>query len=351
MRNILLSIAAGVALGLWNAQAENITIQGAGATFPAPLYAKWIEAFNKTHSGVSIDYQAIGSGGGIKGITDRTILFGGSDGPMTDEQLKAAPAAILHIPMVSGPEALIYNLPGIKELKLDGPAIAEIYLGKIAKWNDPKIKALNPGVEMPDKDILVAHRSDGSGTTWIFTNYLCKVSPEWKQKAGNATSVKWPVGLGGKGNAGVAQAVKNAEGGIGYVELAYAESSNMPFATQINQAGKAVRASIAGVIAAAAHSANEFPEDMRVSITNAPGDDSYPLAGFTYLLIYSDLSYLKDKNLATALLNYIQWCISDGQEMAESLKYARLPEVVQKKIEERLKTITFEGRPVLEQAH
>lgn len=327
-------------------RAESIAVQGAGATFPAPLYAKWIAAFNSANPGVKVDYQPIGSGGGIKGITDRTVQFGGTDGPMTDEQLKAAPSAILHIPMVSGPEVMIYNLPSLKEIKLSGDVIAEIYLGTISKWNDPKIAALNAGVELPAKDITVVHRSDGSGTTWIFTNYLAKVNATWKSKVGNANSVKWPTGLGGKGNDGVAAGVKGAEGAIGYVELAFAEKSGLPYATQINKAGKAVRASIEGVVAAQKSSVAEFPEDMRVSITDAAGDDAYPICGFTYLLLYQDMSYLKNKDQATALLKYAHWCITEGQAMAKPA-YSPLPTEVQAKVEAKLKSIVFDGQPLL----
>lgn len=327
-------------------RAENISIQGVGATFPAPLYAKWIFQYNSTHANVKLDYQALGSGAGIKQITERIAQFGGTDGPMTDEQLKDAPAKILHIPMVAGPEVMVYNLPDIKELKLSGEAVAEIYLGRITKWNDPKLTALNPGVNLPEKDIVVAHRSDGSGTTWIFTNFLCKVSPDWKNRVKNATSVKWPIGIGGKGNDGVAKVVQTTEGGIGYVELAYAEQSHLQYASQINKAGKVVRASIDGVVAAQKY-ITEFPDDMRVSITDEPGDDSYPISGYTYLLIYQDLSYLKNKDQVTELMNYVNWCVHEGQEMAKELNFAPLPDEVQKKVEAELKTVVFDGQPVL----
>src|SRR5258708_27627116 len=257
--------------------AQSESIQGAGATFPAPLYAKWIAAYNAAHPNVKVDYQAIGSGGGIKGITDRTVQFAGSDAPMTDDQLKTAAAngKILHLPTVAGPVVLSYNLPGIKGLRLDGDTVAGIYLGKITKWNDPAVAKLNSGVALPATDIAVVHRADGSGTTWIFTNYLSKVSADWKKQVGNATSVKWPVGLAGPKNDGVAAQVKATEGAIGYLELAYAEKGGFEYATQINKAGKEVRASIDGVVAAAKNAVADFPADMRVSITNAPGDDSY----------------------------------------------------------------------------
>ncbi|HLX64298.1 MAG TPA: phosphate ABC transporter substrate-binding protein PstS [Planctomycetota bacterium] len=338
---VLCAVLACALIGA-GAHAETITIQGAGATFPAPLYAKWVAKYNADHPNVKVDYQAIGSGGGIKGITDRTVQFGASDGPLTDDQLKAAPGAIIHIPMVSGPEVMIYNLPTVKEtLKLNGDVIAGMYLGKITKWNDPKIAALNPGVALPDIDLVVTHRSDGSGTTWIFTNYLSKVSAEWKTKVGNATSVKWPVGLGGKGNDGTAASVKGVPGGIGYVELAFADKAGLPYATQINKAGKEVRASVDGVIAAAKNS-TEIPEDMRVSITDAPGDDSYPISGFTYLLVYQDMSYLKNKEQAMEVVKFINWCLTEGQSMAKP-NYAPLADAVQKKAIEKVKSIIVDG--------
>jgi phosphate transport system substrate-binding protein len=232
-------------------------------------------------------------------------------------------------------------------VKLDGAATAAIYLGIIKKWNDPQLAALNPGVTLPDKDIIVAHRSDGSGTTWIFTNYLSKVSEKWKKEVGNETSVKWPAGIGGKGNPGVAQVVENSDGGIGYVELAYAESAKLSYATQINKAGKPVRASVDGVVEASKNSVSEFPEDMRVSITDAAGDGSYPICGFTYLLIYEDLSYLKNPQQAELLMKYVSWCVHDGQAMAKDLNYARLPPEVQKKVEEKLAKVVCDGKPVL----
>jgi phosphate transport system substrate-binding protein len=329
------------------AQEKPIPVQGAGATFPAPLYAKWVTEYNSGRKEARVDYQAIGSGGGIKGITDRTLDFGGSDAPLTDEQLRAAPAKVLHIPTVAGPVVLSYNLAGVKELTLDGASVAGIYLGEIRKWNDRRLQALNPGVTLPDADIIVAHRSDGSGTTWIFTNYLSKVNPAWRKQVGNATSVKWPVGIGGKGNPGVAQAVKNTGGGIGYLELAYAESAGLPYARQINKAGKAVLASIQGVVDAAALSESAVPSDLRVSITDAPGDESYPICGFTYLLLYEDLSYLKDAAKARELVHFVHWCCHEGQDFAKDLHYARLPDVIQAKADELLGEVTFDGKPVL----
>jgi phosphate transport system substrate-binding protein len=345
-KSCLLAAAAAV-LSLTPALRAETRIQGAGATFPAPLYQKWVEAYNKLHPDVKIDYQAVGSGGGIKGITDRTVQFGASDAPMSADQEKAAPAKLLHLPTVAGPEVMIYNLPGVATLKLNGEVIADIYGKKIRTWNDPRIAALNAGVALPASPIVVAHRSDGSGTTYIFTDYLSKVSPEWNEKVGKGTAVEWPVGIAAKGNDGVAAAVKNTAGGIGYVEYAFAKKNNIPFATQLNKDGKEVPPSIDAINAAAAASLSSFPEDMKVSITNAPGADSYPICGFTYLLVYQDLSYLKDKATAAAVLDFIKWCETDGQEMAADLGYAKLPKDAQTKVLEKLKTIQFNGEALL----
>jgi phosphate transport system substrate-binding protein len=330
-----------------NCKAET-RLQGSGATFPGPIYAKWVEAYNKAHPDVKVDYQLKGSGAGIKAISDHTAIFAGSDAPMTSAQEKAAPAKILHLPTVAGPIVMAYNLPEVKgEINLDGSALADIYLGKITQWDDAKLKALNPNIDLPNTPISVVHRDDGSGTTYIFTNYLSKVSTEWKEKVGNATAVSWPVGQGGNHNDGVAAAVKNTEGSIGYIEFAYAVENKIPYATQINKDGKPVRASIEGVVEATSNSLASFPEDLKVSITDAPGEKSYPICGFTYLLVYEDLSYLKDKTAATALLDYINWCLTDGQDLAKDLGYARLPKEAQEKVLAKLKTIKFDGEPVL----
>jgi len=316
--------------------AETVSIQGAGATFPAPLYAKWIDAYNKDHTDSHIDYQPIGSGGGIKGITDKTVQFAGSDAPLNDTQLAAAPG-ILHLPTVAGPVVLITHddkLPS--DLILNGDVISGIYLGEITSWNDPKIAALNPGASLPGDDIVVCHRSDGSGTSYIFTNYLSKVSPEWKAKVGNATSVKWPVGVGGKGNAGVAQAVNGSNGSIGYVELAYAKNSKLNYAKLVNHDGKVVEATIDGVFEAAKH-VGSLPADLRLSITDAPGDGSYPICGYTYLLVYTDMSYLQD---------FISWCEHDGQAMAAP-NYASISDDIRAAVDAKLKSIVVDGKPVM----
>ena len=323
-------------------------VQGAGATFPQPLYMKWIEAYNAANPDVKVDYAGGGSGAGIKGITDRTVMYAGSDAPMTADQEKKTPSKVLHLPTVAGPEVMIYNLPDVKEqISLDGATIADIYLGKIKKWNDPAITKLNPNIALPDMPVVVVHRSDGSGTTYIFTNYLAKVSKEWADKVGNATAVEWPLGLGGPGNKGVAAAVKNTVGTIGYVESAYAAAEKLVFAKQINKDGKTVTASIDGVVAASAASVKEFPADLKVSITDAPGADSYPICGFTYMLVYEDLSYLKDKEAATKLVKFVNWCVTDGQATAATLGYAKLPKEAQDKVIAKLKTIKFDGEALL----
>ena len=265
-------------------RAQNIN--AAGATFPYPIYSKWFDEYHKLHPNIQINYQSIGSGGGIRQLTDKTVDFGASDGPMTDDQLKQAGFKILHFPTVLGADVPSYNIPGVTaELKFTPEALAGIYLGKITKWNDPAIADPNPGVKLPAEDIVVIHRSDGSGTTYIWTDYLSKVSPEWKSKVGTNTSVNWPVGLGGKGNEGVAGLVKQTPNSIGYIELIYAVQNNIPYGWVKNAAGEFVKPSLAGVSAAAAGAAKTMPDDFRVSITNAPGKAAYPISSFTWLLI------------------------------------------------------------------
>ncbi len=339
--------AAAAVLALTATVRADTRIQGAGATFPAPLYAKWVEAYNKLHPDVKIDYQAVGSGGGIKGITDRTVNFGASDAPMSADQEKAAPGALLHLPTVAGPEVMIYNLPGVEKVNLSGEVIADIYLKKIRMWNDPKIAALNSGVNLPASPVVVVHRSDGSGTTYIFTDYLSKVSPEWMDKVGKGTAVEWVTGIAAKGNDGVTGAVKNTAGGLGYVEFAYAKKNNLTFASQINKDGKEAAPSIDGILAASSASLTRFPEDLKVSITNAPGANSYPICGFTYLKVYQDMSYMGDKNTAQNVVDFIKWCETDGQEMAAEQGYAKLPKEAQDKVLAKLKTISFNGEMLL----
>ena len=313
-------LAAGPAL------AQKIQINGAGATFPYPIYSKWFSEYNKLHPEVEINYQSIGSGGGIRQLTNQTVFFGATDGPMTDEQQQAAPGRILHFPTVLGGDVPVYNIPGVDaELKFTGKVLADIFLGKITKWNDAAITALNPGVKLPGTDITVCHRSDGSGTTYIWVDYLAKVSPEWKQKAGVATSVNWPVGIGRKGNEGVAGLVKQTPGSIGYVELVYALQNKIDYGSVQNMAGEFVRCSVDSVTAAAAAAAKVMPKDFRVSITNAPGNGVYPISSFTWLLMYESP---KDKQRAKIMVDFMKWALTDGQKYAKDLGYAPLPESV-----------------------
>ena len=295
-------------------------INGAGATFPNPIYSKWFAEYNRLHPAVRINYQPIGSGGGIRQLTAQTVFFGATDGPMTDEQLAAAPGPILHLPTVLGAVVPVYNLRGVDDLKFSGPVLADIYLGRIKKWNDPAIAKLNPGVTLPASDIAVVHRSDGSGTTYIFLDYLSKVSSDFKQTVGVNTSVKWPTGVGGKGNEGVAGLVAQTPGAIGYVELIYALQTRIPFGAVQNAAGEFVKASPDSVTKAAAGAT--IPDDFRVSITNAPGPGAYPISSFTWLLLYASPA---DKEKARAMVDFVRWAITDGQKFATELGYAPLP--------------------------
>jgi len=301
---------------------QNVHINGAGATFPYPIYSKWFSEYGKLHENVQINYQSIGSGGGIRQVTAQTVFFGATDGPMTPEQLQAAPGKILHFPSVLGAVVPVYNVEGVSELKFSGPVLADIFLGKITKWNDAAIAKLNPGVNLPVADITVVHRSDGSGTTYIFVDYLAKLSSEWKEKVGIATSVNWPVGVGGKGNEGVAGLVKQTPGAIGYVELIYALQNKISYGTVQNSAGEFVRASVESVAACASAAVKSMPKDFRVSITNAPGQGVYPISSFTWLLVYENP---KDKVQAKAFVDFMKWALSDGQKFAPELGYAPLP--------------------------
>jgi phosphate transport system substrate-binding protein len=321
--------------------ADELLINGAGATFPAPLYSKWFSDYNKKLPELKFNYQAIGSGGGIKQITEHTVDFGASDAPLTDEQLTKA-AGLLHIPTVMGAVTVTFNVPGVTALKLTPEALAGIFLGKVTRWNDPEIARPNASAKLPDSAIVVIHRSDGSGTSAIFTDYLAKVSPDWASTVGHATSVKWPVGLGGKGNDGVTGLVKQTPGSVGYVELAYARQNKLPVAALKNAAGAFVEPTMTSTSAAAA--GVEIPEDFRVSITNAAGKTAYPIASFTYLLIYKDQT---DSKKGQAVGKFLWWAIHDGQKAAPALDYAPLPLPVVKKVEAKLKTITAEGKPVL----
>ena len=308
------------------------TLNGAGATFPYPMYSKWFSEYHKLHPDIQINYQSIGSGGGIRQVTEATVDFGASDMPMTDDQLKEAQSKlhtnVLNIPTVLGAVVPAYNIPGVSgEVKFTPEALAGIFLGRITKWNDKAIVSVNPGVNLPSQDIYVVHRSDGSGTTFIWTDYLSKVSEEWKSQVGSGTSVKWPVGIGGKGNEGVAGSIRQLPGSIGYVELIYAIQNNIPYGSVRNAAGTFLKASLEGVTAAAA-SVKNIPADFRVSITNAPGKDAYPISSFTWLLIPEQS---KDPAKGKILAGFLGWMVTDGQKMTTALSYAPLPaNVVQK---------------------
>ena len=320
--------------GVTTTASAQMMINGAGATFPYPIYSKWFDEYAKVDPSVRFNYQSIGSGGGQKQILAQTVDFGASDGPMSDDNLSKAPGKLLHIPTVAGAVVITYNLPGNPSLKLDGDTIAGIYLGQIKKWNDPKLTALNSGAKLPDQDIVVVHRSDGSGTTFIFTDYVSKVSSEWKQKAGNNTSVNWPTGIGGKGNEGVSGQVKQTPGAIGYVELIYAIQNKMPYAEVKNSAGQFVKPTIDSVTAALATA--EIPDDFRFSMTNAPGKDAYPICGATWLLVYEQQ---KDAAKGKKLVEFLKWAAKDGEKMAKDLDYAPLPDSVQQRVLKRIEEI------------
>jgi len=341
VRSLLFVLAAAVAVLLAPAaSAEPVQIDGAGATFPYPIYSKWFSEYNKIHPDIRINYQSIGSGGGIRQLSNQTVFFGATDGPMTAEQLQAAPGRVLHFPTVLGAVVPVYNLEGVDaELKFSGPVLADIFLGKITKWNDPALAKDNPGVTFPAGEITVVHRADGSGTSYIFCDYLSKVSPEWKTKVGVATSVNWPAGIGGKGNEGVAGLVKQTPGSIGYVELIYALQNKIAYGAVKSFDGEFVRASIDSVSAAAAAAAKQMPPDFRVSITNAPGPNVYPISSFTWILLYESA---KDKHRSRLMVDFMKWAIRDGQKFAGELGYAPLPDAVVGLEEAALKKIKAE---------
>ncbi len=306
--------------------AQKVQILGGGATFPYPIYSKWFNEYNKRHPNVEINYQSQGSGFGIQQITKRTVFFGASDGPMTGEQLLAAPGKILHFPTVLGAVVPVYNVPGVsQELKFSGPLLADIFLGNVTKWNDAAIAKLNPGVSLPANDIVVVHRSDGSGTTFIWVDYLAKVSPEWKKRVGVATSVNWPVGVGAKGNESVSAQVRQVPNAIGYVELIYALHSKINYGSVQNASGTFVKADVNSVTEAAAAAAANMPADFRVSITNAAGAGVYPISSFTWLLLYENHP---DKAKAKVMVDFVKWALADGQKFATELGYAPLPKNV-----------------------
>jgi phosphate transport system substrate-binding protein len=317
-------------------------LTGAGATFPNPLYQKWLSEYSKAHSNIRIDYQSIGSGGGIKQFQQGIIDFGASDAPMSDAELKASPAEVLHIPTVLGAVVITYNLQGVSQpLKFSSETLADIFLGKIRKWDDAKIKQDNAGVNLPAADITVVHRSDGSGTTYVFTDYLAKVSSEWKEKVGTDKSPQWPAGQGGKGNEGVTGMVKQQPNTIGYVELAYAVQNHLPVAEIKNAAGKFVAPTIDGVTAAAAASATTTPDDLRVSIVNASGETAYPISSYTYILVYKEQ---KDATKGKALVDFLWWGIHDGEGFAKELQYAPLPAEIVKRAEGKINSVTSGGK-------
>jgi phosphate transport system substrate-binding protein len=327
-------LAFGLLVACASSVSAQMMINGAGATFPYPIYSKWFDEYAKVDQSVRFNYQSIGSGGGQKQILEQTVDFGASDGPMSDDNLSKAPSKLLHIPTVAGADVVTYNLPGDPALKFDGETIAGIFLGQIKKWSDPKIGALNPGVKLPDQEIIVVHRSDGSGTTYIWTDYLSKVSPEWKQKVGTNTSVNWPTGIGGKGNEGVAGQIKQTSGALGYVELIYAVQNKMPYADVKNADGEFVKASLASITAAMTTA--QIPDDFRFSITNPPGKDAYPIAGATWLLVYEKQ---KDPAKGKKLVEFLKWAAKDGEKMAQDLQYAPLPENLQKRVLQRIDEI------------
>lgn len=308
-----------------------VLINGAGATFPYPIYSKWFDEYHKLRPDIEINYQSIGSGGGIRQVLSGTVDFGASDGPMTDEQLSQAKVKILHFPTVLGADVPTYNIAGVsQELNFTAEALAGIFLGKITKWNDPALTGPNPGAKLPSADIVVVHRSDGSGTTYIWVDYLSKISEEWKDKVGKNTSVNWPVGLGGKGNEGVSGLVKQTPNSLGYVELIYAVQNKLPYGRVKNSSGAFVKADLASVTAAAAGAAKSMPDDFRVSITNAPGKAAYPISSFTWLLVPQTISDATKREIITGML---KWMLTDGQKYTEALEYAPLPkEVVEKEV-------------------
>jgi len=336
---IVLLVAAACSPGSSTGSGGTVQLQGAGATYPNPLYQKWVSEYGKLHQNIKIDYQSQGSGAGIKQIKEQTVDFGASDVPMTDADLKSAD--ILHIPTVLGAVVLTYNLEGVtQKLHFSPDVVADIFLGKIKKWNDPRIAADNAGAKLPTSDITVVHRSDGSGTSGVFTDYLSKVSSEWKEKVGAGPSPSWPVGLGGKGNEGVTGQVKNTPNTIGYVELIYAVQNNLPVAQVKNASGAFVEPSIESVTAAAAAAAANTPDDLRVSITNASGADVYPISSYTYILAYKNQ---KDSAKGKALVDFLWWGIHDGQSFAKDLHYATLPTDIVKRAEAKLNAITAGG--------
>ncbi len=323
---VLSLFAVLLAVATFAAAAGQVLLNAAGATFPYPMYSKWFDVYHQAHPGIQINYQSIGSGGGIRQLIDKTVDFGASDGPMNDDQLKQSSVPILHFPTVLGADVPSYNVPGVSaELNFTPEALAGIFMGKITKWNDPAITSANPGVKLPSDDIVVVHRSDGSGTTYIWTDYLSKISPEWQKNVGKATSVNWPVGLGGKGNEGVAGLIEQTPDSMGYIELIYAIQNKIAYGRVKNSSGAFVKADLASVSAAAAATAKFMPDDFRVSITNPEGKAAYPIASFTWLLIPAKFG---DSAKRDAVKDFLKWMLTDGQQYCEGLSYAKLPKEV-----------------------
>ena len=336
MKTIILSLVGGAALFAAQTNAAPVNITGAGSSFDYPAFTKWFEAYGNVDKGVQFNYQSIGSGGGKKNLVNQTVDFGASDAPMTDDEMKAAPGKILHIPVVAGGVAIIYNLPGGPKLHLDGDTLANIYLGNITKWNDPKIAALNPGVSLPDLAIIPVHRADGSGTTFIFTDYLSSVNPAWADSVKKGSAVNWPAGIGlaAKGSEGVAGQVKQLPGGIGYAELAYADQNKIPFADVKNSSGNYIPPTPDSVSAALATA--KIPDDFRFSMVNAPGDKAYPISGASWVLVYQKQ---KGADHGAKLVAFLKWAVTDGQKLSPALDYAPLPDEVQQRELKVLDTI------------
>jgi phosphate transport system substrate-binding protein len=347
MRKHFLGAAAAVmTLGVAGVALAAVRLQGAGATFPNPIYQRWVSAFQKQRPDVRIDYQSIGSGGGIKGILGKTVDFAGSDAPMSAKEQTSAGAPIVHIPAVAGSVVPAYNLPAFKgDLKLSGDVLAQIFMGHVTRWNDPKIAELNPGSPLPATPITPAWRTDGSGTTFVFTSYLATQSEDYKAAVGVGKSVDWPAGQGGKGNEGVAAIVQQTPGGLGYVELNYATKNNLPFALMKNKAGKFIKATPETVSAAGA-GAKTSGNSLVADIWNMDAENAYPIAAYTYIIVYKDLGYLKDAGKAQGLVDFLGWATSDGQQIAAEMDYAPLPEATRAKVRDALGQLTFNGRPL-----
>lgn len=330
-------LLAGTANRLFAADA--LLINGAGATFPYPIYSKWFDEFGKKNPDLHFNYQSVGSGAGIRQVSEMTVDFGATDGPMNDDQLKASKQKLLHFPTVLGAVVPTYNIPEVNtEINFTGPVLAKIFLGQITKWNDAEIAKANPSLKLPEKEIIVVHRSDGSGTSYIWTDFLSKASHEWMEKAGKGTSVNWPVGLGGKGNEGVSGLVKQTPYAIGYVELIYVIQNKMEYGKVQNQAGTFIKASLESVSAAAAGASKHIPDDFRVSITDAPGPNVYPVSSFTWLLVPEEI---KDPKKGKAIVDFLKWMLHDGQGLTEALSYAKLPAEVVQKEEKAISKIKF----------